>query len=72
MKRFFVSFRICYVDERRRLFRRGSITLILVTMIGLGAIVWGSDFTVDGASYIAKSAGMSDRIIIHICGFEGT
>ncbi|MEE1197115.1 MAG: calcium/sodium antiporter [Lachnospiraceae bacterium] len=38
-------------------------TLILVTVIGLVAIVWGSDLTVDGASYIAKTLGMSDRII---------
>lgn len=38
-------------------------TLILVTVLGLVAIVWGSDLTVDGASYVAKSLGMSDRII---------
>lgn len=38
-------------------------TLILVTVLGLVAIVWGSDLTVDGASYVAKTLGMSDRII---------
>lgn len=37
--------------------------LILTTLAGLIAIVWGSDMTVDGASYIARTLGMSDRII---------
>lgn len=44
-------------------YKKSLATLILVTVVGLAAIVLGSDFTVDGASYIAKSAGMSDRII---------
>ena len=34
-----------------------------MTLAGLAAIVLGSNFTVDGASYIAKTLGMSDRII---------
>lgn len=37
--------------------------LILVTLIGLAAIVWGSDLTVDGATGVAKMLGMSDRLI---------
>jgi len=37
--------------------------LILMTIGGLVAIVFGSDFTVDGATVIAKTFGMSDRLI---------
>lgn len=37
--------------------------LILMTAIGLGAIVWGSDLTVDNASAIAKAFGMTDRMV---------
>lgn len=37
--------------------------LILVTAIGLAAIVWGSDLTVDGATGVAQMLGLSDRII---------
>lgn len=37
--------------------------LILLTLIGMGLIIIGSDFTVDAASAIAKSLGMSERFI---------
>ncbi len=37
--------------------------LILVTLVGLAAIVWGSDLTVDGATAVAQALGMSDRLI---------
>lgn len=37
--------------------------LLLMTIGGLVAIVFGSDFTVDGATVIAKTFGMSDRLI---------
>lgn len=37
--------------------------LILMTLLGLVGIVLGSDFTVDGATVIAKTFGMSDRLI---------
>ncbi len=37
--------------------------LILFTLIGIGAIVLGSDLAVDGATYIAQFFGMSDRLI---------
>lgn len=38
-------------------------TLLLVTVIGLAAIIFGSNMTVDSASNIAKALGMSDRLI---------
>ena len=37
--------------------------LLLFTVVGLVLIVWGSDVTVDAASNIAKTFGMSDRLI---------
>ena len=37
--------------------------LILMTLLGLVGIVLGSNFTVDGATVIAKTFGMSDRLI---------
>lgn len=37
--------------------------LLLVTCLGLAAIVFGSDLTVDSASDIAARLGMSDRLI---------
>lgn len=42
---------------------RSMISLIIFTLGGLVAIVWGSNLTVDGATYVAKSFGVSDRII---------
>lgn len=44
-------------------YKKNIWILILVTLVGLCAIVWGSDLTVDGASYLARSLGMSDRVI---------
>ncbi len=37
--------------------------LILMTLGGMVAIVFGSDFTVDGATYIAQQIGISERFI---------
>ena len=37
--------------------------LLLFTVVGLVFIVWGSDVSVDAASAIAKTFGMSDRLI---------
>ncbi len=37
--------------------------LLLMTAAGLGFIILGSDFTVDGATGIAKILGISDRVI---------
>lgn len=37
--------------------------LLLVTVIGLAAVVFGSNITVDSASAIASALGMSDRLI---------
>lgn len=37
--------------------------LLLLTVIGLVLVVWGSDVTVDAATAIAKAAGMSQRFI---------
>lgn len=37
--------------------------LLLVTVVGLAAVIIGSNITVDSASYIASELGMSDRLI---------
>lgn len=37
--------------------------LILASIVGGGLIVWGSDITVDAATWIAKYLGMTDRFI---------
>ncbi|MDO5293445.1 MAG: calcium/sodium antiporter [bacterium] len=37
--------------------------LIILTIVGLGLIVWGSDVTVNAATDIAKVLGMSERFI---------
>lgn len=39
------------------------LKLIFVTLVGMGLIVWGSDITVDAATNIAKTFGMSERLI---------
>lgn len=39
------------------------LKLILITLVGMGLIVWGSDITVDAATNIAKTFGMSERLI---------
>lgn len=36
---------------------------ILFTIIGIGAIIVGSNFVVDGATYIAESLGVSEKVI---------
>ncbi|MBE5945404.1 MAG: calcium/sodium antiporter [Lachnospiraceae bacterium] len=37
--------------------------LITYSIVGLVIVVWGSDITVDAATYIAKSVGLSERFI---------
>ena len=37
--------------------------LLILTIVGVGLIVWGSNVTVDAATSIAKIIGISDRII---------
>ena len=37
--------------------------LIVYSIVGLVIVVWGSDITVDAATYIAKSVGLSERFI---------
>lgn len=37
--------------------------LLLLTVVGLGLVVWGSDVTVDAATAIAKAVGVSQRFI---------
>lgn len=44
-------------------YKNNWLVLILITLVGLVAIVWGSDLTVDGATGVAKMLGMSDRLI---------
>lgn len=44
-------------------YKNNLFVLILITLVGLAAIVWGSDLTVDGATGVAKMLGMSDRLI---------
>ena len=39
------------------------LKLIVMTLLGLCAIVWGSDLTVDAATKIAEAIGVSDRIM---------
>ena len=43
--------------------KKNLLVLILVTIAGLIAIVWGSNLAVDGATGVAKMLGMSDRLI---------
>lgn len=52
------------IEERKEETHKTGIgKLLLLTCIGMGLIVWGSDVTVDSASAIAKTLGMSDRLI---------
>ena len=51
--------------------RDSFFKIILMTAIGLAAIVWGSDLTVDGATAIAQAFGVTERVIgltIVACG----
>ena len=45
-------------DNKESLFK-----IIIVTILGMVAIIWGSDLTVDNATLIAKTLKMSDRLI---------
>lgn len=44
-------------------YKNSTPAVIIMTLVGLAAIVWGSDLTVDGASYVAGALGMSERVI---------
>lgn len=44
-------------------YKNNMLVLILVTVAGLIAIVWGSNLAIDGATGVAKMIGMSDRLI---------
>ena len=37
--------------------------LLLLVVIGIGLIMWGSDLAVDAATEIARTIGMSERFI---------
>ncbi len=37
--------------------------LIVITIVGLACVIWGSDFVVDSATYIAQTLGIDERII---------
>ena len=39
------------------------IHLFVITLVGMAAIIFGSDLTVDSATTIAKALGLSDRVI---------
>lgn len=43
--------------------KRSVPVLLILTLIGLVLVVWGSDVTVDAATEIAKMMGMSERFI---------
>ena len=49
------------VDEEKK--NDGMIKLIIASILGGILIIWGSSLTVDSASYIAKTFGMSERFI---------
>lgn len=52
------------VEEDENNGKKDSVfKLILITVFGMAAIVWGSDLTVDSASEIAKFFGMTERLI---------
>ena len=42
---------------------------ILLLLVGLGLIVLGADWLVDGASGIARRAGVSEFVISLVCVF---
>ncbi|MBP3321172.1 MAG: calcium/sodium antiporter [Clostridia bacterium] len=48
------------VDVNKKHFLLKSLAM---TVVGLAAIVWGSDLSVDGATALAKAFGVSDRVI---------
>ena len=49
------------VDEETR--KMAMWKLILMAVVGLGLIIWGSDLTVDAATGIARMLGLSERFI---------
>lgn len=49
------------VDEEQK--NEGTVRLIIASILGGVLIIWGSSLTVDSASYIAKTFGMSERFI---------
>lgn len=49
------------VDEEQK--NEGTVRLIIASILGGILIIWGSSLTVDSASYIAKTFGMSERFI---------
>lgn len=52
------------IEEAAKADEKESILKMLVMiLIGAGMIVWGSDITVDAATAIAKSFGMSERLV---------
>lgn len=66
----FVGF-FCYLfwiaktkkEESMNRKKRPLWLLIVITVAGMGAVVWGSNLAVDSATYLAKLVGISDRII---------
>ena len=52
------------IEETAKADEKESILkMIVMILIGAGMIVWGSDITVDAATTIAKSFGMSERLV---------
>lgn len=51
------------VKESQSGYKNNLLIVVLVTIAGLVAIVWGSNLAVDGATGVAKMLGMSDRLI---------
>ena len=49
--------------EQENALKKGWPLLLVITILGLGAIIWGSDITVNSAKFIASRIGLSDRVI---------
>ncbi len=43
--------------------KESILKMVVMILVGAGMIVWGSDITVDAATAIAKSFGMSERLV---------
>lgn len=50
-------------EEEEKKEKQSAGKLILLIIVGLGLVVWGSDVTVDAAAKLAKIAGISDKFI---------
>lgn len=50
-------------EVKKKSGKKSMWLLLLLTITGLGLIVWGSDVTVDAATSIASALGFSERII---------